>query len=207
MILVVEDTNFVIEKTLLCFFNGERMAEETLAEIKNLQKSQALPEPSENLWSRRSLFSLVGWAGFLGSIGILLLGFTRFMFPRVLFEPSPIFKAGFPEDYTIGKVSNKWKQDQRVWIYRDSEGIYAIFAKCTHLGCTPNWLASENKFKCPCHGSGFTIEGINFEGPAPRPLERLKIGIASDGQIVIDKSKKFLFEKGEWGKPGSFLRA
>jgi cytochrome b6-f complex iron-sulfur subunit len=183
------------------------MAEETLAEIKNLQKGKALPEASENLWSRRSFFSLAGWAGFLGSIGVLLLGFTRFMFPRVLFEPSPIFKAGFPEDYTIGKVSNKWKQDQRVWIYRDSEALYAIFARCTHLGCTPNWLASEGKFKCPCHGSGFTIEGIHFEGPAPRPLERLKIGIASDGQIVIDKSKKYRQEKGEWGKPGSFLRA
>ena len=183
------------------------MAEGTLTEIKNLQKGKALPEPSDNIWTRRSFFSLAGWAGLLGSIGVFLLGFTRFMFPRVLFEPSPIFKAGLPEDYTVGKVSNKWKQEQRVWIYRDREGIYAIFAKCTHLGCTPNWLASESKFKCPCHGSGFTIEGINFEGPAPRPLERLKIGIASDGQIVIDKSKLFLFEKGEWGKPGSFITA
>ncbi len=48
---------------------------------------------------------------------------------------------------------------------------------------------------------------MNFEGPAPRPLERLKIGLASDGQIVIDKSKKYRQEKGEWEKPGSFLRA
>lgn len=183
------------------------MAEDVLENIKNLQKSKTFSESPENLWSRRSFFSLAGWAGFLGSIGILLLGFTRFMFPRVLFEPSPVFKAGVPEDYTIGKVSNKWKQSQRVWIYRDSEAIYAIFAKCTHLGCTPNWLASEGKYKCPCHGSGFTIDGVNFEGPAPRALERLKIGLAPDGQIIIDKSKKFLYEKGEWVKPDSLLRA
>jgi len=47
---------------------------------------------------------------------------------------------------------------------------------------------------------------MNFEGPAPRPLERLKVEIGPDGQILVDKSKKFLFEKGQWGKPGSFLR-
>ena len=71
----------------------------------------------------------------------------------------------------------------------------------------PRWLVAENKFKCPCHGSGFYRTGINFEGPAPRPLERLKIALSDDGQIVIDKSVKFLFEKGQWGKPGSFLKA
>jgi cytochrome b6-f complex iron-sulfur subunit len=124
----------------------------------------------------------------------------------VLFEPSPIFKAGKPEDYTVGEVSTKWVKDERVWIVRESEGIYAILANCTHLGCTPKWLASESKYKCPCHGSGFTMQGINFEGPAPRPLERLKIEIAPDGQIKVDKSKKFLFEKGEWGKPGSIIK-
>ena len=170
----------------------------------NVEKSQSQESP-ENLWSRRSFFSLAGWAGFLGSLGIISIGALRFMFPRVLFEPSPIVKAGFPEDYTVDKVSNKWKQDYGIWIVRNKEGIYAILAICTHLGCTPNWLASEGKFKCPCHGSGFKITGVNFEGPAPRPLERLKIGLAPDGQLVIDKSKKFLFEKGEWGKPGSIL--
>ena len=88
---------------------------------------------------------------------------------------------------------------------RDLEGIYVIYALCTHLGCTPRWFKTDSKYKCPCHGSGFTKEGINFEGPAPRPLEHLKLELGPDGQIVIDKSKKFLYEKGEWGKPGSKL--
>ena len=88
---------------------------------------------------------------------------------------------------------------------RVAEGIYALSTTCTHLGCTPNWLATENKFKCPCHGSGFYKTGINFEGPAPRPLERYRISLAEDGQILIDKSKKFQQEKGEWNNPESFL--
>ena len=78
---------------------------------------------------------------------------------------------------------------------------------CTHLGCTPNWLPSQNKFKCPCHGSGYYKTGITFEGPAPRPLERAKISIdPADGQIVIDKAQAFYQERGEWTHPDSFLK-
>jgi cytochrome b6-f complex iron-sulfur subunit len=84
--------------------------------------------------------------------------------------------------------------------------MYAISAICTHLGCTPNWLSAENKFKCPCHGSGFYMSGINFEGPAPRPLERVKIALGDDGQVVIDKGRTFKQEAGQWNDPESFLR-
>ncbi len=163
-------------------------------------------EAPDTLWSRRDFFSLAGWASFMASLGLASVYFLRLLFPRVLFEPSPTFKAGKPEDYTVGEVSSKWVPDQRVWVVREDDQLYAILARCTHLGCTPLWLRSERKYKCPCHGSGFTMDGMNFEGPAPRPLERLKVEVGPDGQIVIDKSKKFLFERGEWGKPGSFLR-
>jgi len=127
------------------------------------------------------------------------------MFPRVLFEPSPIFKAGKPSDYNMGEVSEKYKEEQRVWIEKQPDKIIAIQAICTHLGCTPRWLPLESKFKCPCHGSGFTKEGVNFEGPAPRPLERLAIRLDEEGNLIVDKSKKFLFEKNQWDDPDSFV--
>jgi cytochrome b6-f complex iron-sulfur subunit len=158
------------------------------------------------LWSRRDVFGRFGWSIFAAFSGVSLLAALRSAFPRVLFTPPSTFKAGLPTDFAIGEVSEKFKQEQRVWIIRDEEGLYALFAKCTHLGCTPRWLAAENKFKCPCHGSGFYKSGINFEGPAPRPLERLRIAKAEDGQIVIDKGVKYLFEKGQWTKPGAFLK-
>ena len=158
------------------------------------------------LWSRRDVFGRFGWSIFTAFSGVTLLAAIRSAFPRVLFTPPSAFKAGLPTDYAIGEVSEKYKKDQRVWIIRTEAGLYALFAKCTHLGCTPRWLAAENKFKCPCHGSGFYKTGVNFEGPAPRPLERLRITRAEDGQLLIDKGVKYLYEKGEWTKPGAFLK-
>lgn len=147
----------------------------------------------------------VAWATLTAAIGGALAGTVRFLYPNVLYEPPQQFKVGFPEDYQVGAVSTQWKDQYGVWVVRNAEGFYALIAVCTHLGCTPNWLANENKFKCPCHGSGFYDSGINFEGPAPRPLERAAISLAEDGQLLVDKSRKFLYEQGGWDDPTSFL--
>jgi len=138
-----------------------------------------------------------------------VLGFARFMFPNILIEPPTRFRVGFPDEYAPGQVQEKYKALFGVWIVRhEYEGtteIYALKSVCTHLGCTPNWLEGEQKFKCPCHGSGFYKDGINFEGPAPRPLERYAISKSADGQIEVDKSRVFFEEKGEWKDPSSFV--
>lgn len=160
----------------------------------------------ETIWSRRNILGVGGWLAILGALQAGAAAFVGLLFPRVLFEPPTSFKAGLPESFTVGQVSDRFQKEQRVWVVREDNGFYAILAICTHLGCTPRWLEAENKFKCPCHGSGFRRDGTNFEGPAPRPLERIKIARADDGQIVIDKAVKFRKELGEWTKPGSYLK-
>lgn len=147
----------------------------------------------------------VGWAGFIGAMGAGLTATGRLFFPNITFEPPQQFKAGFPPEYTVNKVDERFKKRYGVWLVRNEKGIYALSTVCTHLGCTPNWLEAEAKFKCPCHGSGFYSTGINFEGPAPRPLERYRIGLSADGQLQIDKTQKYQFEKGQWDDPNSFL--
>jgi cytochrome b6-f complex iron-sulfur subunit len=156
--------------------------------------------------SRKSFLNVAGWFAFLSFLVTATLGAIRLMVPRVLYEQPSAFKAGRPEDYIIGEVNEKYKDEYRVWIVREVEGFYALSAICTHLGCTPRWLATEAKFKCPCHGSGYHKDGVNFEGPTPRPLERLKISLADDGQILVDRAIKFLYEKQEWSKPDAFLK-
>jgi cytochrome b6-f complex iron-sulfur subunit len=147
----------------------------------------------------------VAWTTMTASFGLMSLGTLRFMLPNILTEPPNKIKVGFPDSYEDGKVVERYK-DQHAWVVRDKGILYALSTTCTHLGCTPNWLEREQKFKCPCHGSGFYISGINFEGPAPRPLERWAVSVGDDGQIVVDMSKKFQQERGEWSNPESFIK-
>jgi cytochrome b6-f complex iron-sulfur subunit len=148
----------------------------------------------------------IAWLSLGASAVGFLLGTVRFLFPNVLSEPPSKFKVGDKNDFEEGKVNTRFKA-KGTWIVRYQGVLYALSTTCTHLGCTPNWLEAEQKFKCPCHGSGFKITGVNFEGPAPRPLERWALSIGDDGQLVVDKSKKFQKELGQWSNPESFVKA
>ena len=160
---------------------------------------------------------MISWAGaawgtFALAGGAGTMAMLRFMLPNVLFEPPQVFKAGKLEDYEFDKPDERFKQDKKAWIVKLSKDIdgkkklIALDVTCTHLGCTPNVLFSEQKYKCPCHGSGFRFSGVNFEGPAPRPLERYKVFLDPiDGSIVVDKTKKFQQEKGGWDDPESYV--
>jgi cytochrome b6-f complex iron-sulfur subunit len=170
------------------------------------------PDDTSPLLSRRAWMGLA-WGTFSAATAASLAATGRFMFPNVLNEPPQQFKAGFPNEYGMG-VDERWKEKFAIWLVRTPEdieqhvsGFYALITVCTHLGCTPNYLSAENKFKCPCHGSGYRLTGINFEGPAPRPLERARVALSDDGQILVDKTRKFQYELGQWKDPDSFLKA
>jgi cytochrome b6-f complex iron-sulfur subunit len=152
----------------------------------------------------------VAWSTFSAALAAMTLMSVRFMFPNVLAEPPSTIKVGLPTNFEPEEVSDRFKAEWGFWIvrttrYKGTDILFALQSVCTHLGCPPNWLAAEQKFKCPCHGSGFYISGVNFEGPAPRPLERFKVALADDGQVMVDKSQKFQQELGQWEDPDSFL--
>ena len=167
------------------------------------------PEDNEVNQARRRMV----WATVAAFLTAWFLAFFRFFLPRTLFEPATTFKIGYPSDYGLG-VDTKWQQKYRIWVDRTPDRIFVIYARCTHLGCTPDWKPSENKFKCPCHGSGYDSEGINFEGPAPRPMDRAHVEVAPDGQILVDVAKLYQWPKGQPtqfndgdGSSGAWLRS
>lgn len=154
-------------------------------------------------------FMAMGFTALSVTGGLFTLGLARYMFPNVLAEPPSRFKVGFKEGFPSGKVETKYVAQYGVWVvnseFQGQQQIYALKTVCTHLGCTPNWLEAEQKFKCPCHGSGFYKDGVNFEGPAPRPLERYAIRVSDDGQLEVDKSRTFQEELGQWADPESYI--
>ena len=152
---------------------------------------ESAPDPPVNKMRRR-----IVWASLAGFLTTCFLMFVRFFLPRSITEPSSTFKIGFPGDYALG-VDTKWQQQYRIWVDKTSDRLFVVYARCTHLGCTPDWRASENKFKCPCHGSGYDSEAINFEGPAPRPMDRAEVRLDAEGQIVVNTAKLYKWPKGE----------
>jgi len=163
---------------------------------------ESTPDPPVNKMRRR-----IVWASVVGFLTTCFLMFLRFFLPRSILEPSSKFSVGFPSDYALG-VDTKWQQQYRIWVDKTSDRIFVIYARCTHLGCTHDWKASENKFKCPCHGSGYDSEAINFEGPAPRPMDRAHVELDAEGQIVVDIGKLYKWPKGEkneFNDPGAYI--
>ena len=164
---------------------------------------ESAPDPPVNKMRRRII-----WSAITGSLVVYFLMFVRFFLPRSITEPPTTFRIGPPGDYALG-VDTKWQQQYRIWVTKTSDRLFVIYARCTHLGCTPDWKASENKFKCPCHGSGYDSEGINFEGPAPRPMDRAHVEIDAEGQIVVNTAKLYDWEKGAKSEfdelPGAYI--
>jgi cytochrome b6-f complex iron-sulfur subunit len=164
---------------------------------------ESAPDPPVNKLRRR-----IVWGSIFSFLAIDFLMFLRFFLPRAIFEPSSVFRIGFPGDYALG-VDTKWQQQYRIWVVKNTERLFVIYARCTHLGCTPDWKASENKFKCPCHGSGYDSEGINFEGPAPRPMDRAEVKLDAEGQVVVNTGKLYDWPKGgtdHFNDDGAFVR-
>jgi cytochrome b6-f complex iron-sulfur subunit len=163
---------------------------------------ESTPDPPVNKMRRR-----IVWASIAGFLATSFLMFLRFFLPRAIFEPSSIFRVGFPGDYALG-IDTKYQQQYRIWVAKTSDRLFVIYARCTHLGCTPDWKSSENKFKCPCHGSGYDSDGINFEGPAPRPMDRAHVELDAEGQIVVDINRLYDWPKGgtnRFDEPGAYI--
>ncbi|HMG76283.1 MAG TPA: Rieske 2Fe-2S domain-containing protein [Pyrinomonadaceae bacterium] len=163
---------------------------------------ESVPDPPVNKKRRRII-----WLSVTAFLTTCFLMFIRFFLPRSITEPASTFKVGFPGDYALG-VDTKYQQQYRIWVDKTSDRLFVVYARCTHLGCTPDWKASENKFKCPCHGSGYDSEAINFEGPAPRPMDRAYVELDAEGQIKVDVSRLFKWPKGErneFNDPGAYI--
>jgi len=151
---------------------------------KTVQQQTSQEAPGEA--TRRETLVKIG----LGSLaaagcGAAVFGY-QFLSPNVLYEPSPIVNlgklGGFPADSVTSDPASG------IYVVHAAEGLYALSATCTHLGCLTAWKPELGIIACPCHGSKFNRRGIKVDGPAPRPLNWLKLWINDDGDLLVDKS-------------------
>jgi cytochrome b6-f complex iron-sulfur subunit len=159
-----------------------------------------------------NLALVIAW-GAMAAVGATMGAmFQDFFGPKVLKEPKKLWRVGKLEEYTNSGVYEMFKKTPdggtgfwMVNLQPAENRLVALNTVCTHLGCIPNWLSGDQKFKCPCHGSGYYITGVNFEGPTPRPLERFAVYKDADGYVWVDQTKIYRQELGQWDDPESFV--
>jgi cytochrome b6-f complex iron-sulfur subunit len=134
---------------------------------------------------RRDLLSLAAWGTFGASMVTALAGVFRLPKPAVIPEPSQKVKVGPPG--SIPEMEYRIVAGRNIFVSRGEEGVFAISAICTHLGCVV--APAPSGFHCPCHGSRFDALGRVVGGPAPRGLDWLKVTGAPDGELVVDEGE------------------
>ncbi len=73
------------------------------------------------------------------------------------------------------------------FVVRDSGGLYALTAACTHEGRT--CVVQGAVFYCPRHGAEFTFNGVVTQGPAFLPLTHYAMCDMSNGHVGVITSQ------------------
>ena len=169
------------------------------AKEKLLDKTEPspAPEPAPPVAGpdRRRFLHMFGIGALLTAVAGQTFAMLRALVPDLLYEEPLRFKLGTPADFPEGAT---YLDDRRLFVFREQSTFYAISATCTHLGCTVKMAklaqsetAQSWEFHCPCHGSKFDANGSNYSGPAPKPLNWVKLEVApEDGQLVVNMSEK-----------------
>jgi Rieske Fe-S protein len=103
-------------------------------------------------------------------------------------------RVNTPEEVVFRKTRiDGWKvtsEKSTAWVLRTSEkDVVAFSPQCPHLGCAYHWDERNKEFLCPCHTSTFAPDGRVLSGPAPRPLDRLKVKVEGTKLLVGDVEK------------------
>ena len=102
-------------------------------------------------------------------------------FPLISEEDVP--RAGVKKAELVYSASGK-ERKARVFIVSSSQGLLALSATCSHLGCLVNYHKDKREFICPCHGGRYDLTGKNTAGPPPAPLTTFPVKI-QDGMVYI----------------------
>lgn len=143
--------------------------------------SEPTPEAREH--ARRDFLGEAARWTTAGALGMAAIGLARMPQPGVLPGPSSSLKIGAPGDYPVSAEPIR-VAGQNLFVLHREEGFAVVSAICTHLGCIV--AATPGGFECPCHGSRFGLDGQVTRGPAPSALKWYALGLAPDGQLLVD---------------------
>jgi cytochrome b6-f complex iron-sulfur subunit len=76
----------------------------------------------------------------------------------------------------------------RVLVLKDrSQKLRALSAKCTHEGCTVQFVPADSIVWCACHNGKFSLDGRVISGPPPRPLVAFNVEGDLKGAVTVTR--------------------
>lgn len=75
--------------------------------------------------------------------------------------------------------------------YPETTGLKTLYKICVHLGCIYKWVATNNRFECPCHGSKYLLTGARIDDPARRNLDVFLVeALDVNGNVIAETKPK-----------------
>jgi cytochrome b6-f complex iron-sulfur subunit len=127
---------------------------------------------------------LAGWSVLLMAPPLYAI-YQYLMPPKIRERISETILAGKAADLAPNTAKIIRFNKKAVVVVRTESNSYRAFsAACTHLGCIVEYSPEQRQFNCHCHGSVFNLDGKNVSGPAPRPLDPLRVEVKNDEIFV-----------------------
>jgi nitrite reductase/ring-hydroxylating ferredoxin subunit len=105
------------------------------------------------------------------------------------------------EDFKAKGIFDPAGAGRTFYLVNRAGRLYAVSSTCTHRRV--GLVVKDGAFRCPRHGSAFSVEGEVTKAPARKPLQRFAIHVNDEGRVVVDPSH--VFGRDGWKDPRSFI--
>jgi len=122
------------------------------------------------IYSRRQVLSLGRKALIVVGVGCLY-PVSRYLTAK----ESPLAVARIASRDMSLNMNWQRLEQTRFWLRQGNNGVEAMWASCTHLGCEVSYELEKDQWLCPCHGSRYSRDGQPIQGPAVSPLVRANV--------------------------------
>lgn len=145
-----------------------------------------------DLMSRRTfarlLFTGVGLC-YAGAIGYPIYRYLASPIERGI-EATKVSEVSLPDAAQLepgSAIMFKFGTKPAMLIHHKDGTWSAMEAVCTHLACTVQYQAEENRIYCACHGGIYdTKTGAAVAGPPPKGLKAFNVKV-QDGTVIVSK--------------------
>ena len=138
--------------------------------------------------TRRSVLDVVLGAGLLGWVASIVYPVLRYLKPVSSQDTRSPLKLAKEDQSKLEKEHSLIVRHgtTRLLVFEDSaQRLRCVEAKCTHEGCTVQYVPGDSVIWCACHDGKFDLDGKVIAGPPPRPLKRWEVVREEGGAVVV----------------------